>query len=346
MSAEAMVMPSLISGLDDAWLARSHEEIIEPDLPICDPHHHLWQRDGHPYLLTDFLLDAGSGHNVVSTVYLECGSFYRTQGPPEQRSVGEAEFVAGIGAMSDSGCYGASRVAAAFVGYADLRLGARVAPVLEALAAAAGGRFRGVRQAAAWDPGFVIASSHGRPDPGLYRDAIFRQGIAVLGRMGLTFDAWVYHPQISDVVDLARTFPELPVVLNHVGGPIGIGPYAGRRDEVFADWSAAMRDLSACPNVHVKLGGLGSKRAGFGWHERPEPPTSQELANAWRPYVDTCIEAFGAGRCMFESNFPVDKASCTYAALWNAFKRLASGASPAEKADLFRDTAQRFYRLA
>ena len=181
--------------------------------------------------------------------------------------------------------------------------------------------------------------------PGLYRDATFRQGLAVLDRMGLTFDAWVYHPQIGDVVDLARAFPDLPIVLNHVGGPIGIGPYAGHRDEVFAAWSAAMRDLSACSNVYAKLGGLGSKRAGFGWHERAEPPTSQELADAWRPYVETCIEAFGTDRCMFESNFPVDKASCTYAALWNAFKRLSSGASPAEKAALFRDTAERFYRV-
>lgn len=346
MAADATVMPSLIAGLDEAWLARGREEILEPDLPICDPHHHLWDREGNRYLLTDFLRDLDGGHNVVSTVYLECGSFYRPAGPPEFRSTGEAAFVAGVGAMSDSGRYGPTRVAAACVGFADLTLGGRVEPVLGALQAAADGRFRGVRHAAAWDPGFVIASSHGRPVPELYRRPDFHEGVAVLGRMGLTFDAWVYHPQLGDVADLARAFPEQPIVLNHVGGPIGIGPYAGRSDEVFAAWSAGIWNLAACPNVHVKLGGLGSKRAGFGWHERPEPPTSRDLADAWRPYVETCIEAFGSSRCMFESNFPVDKVSCSFAAMWNAFKLIVSGADADEKAALFRGTAERFYRIS
>lgn len=345
MSGETKVIPSLISGLDEEWLARSCEEILEPDLPICDPHHHLWQREEHTYLLADFLRDTAGGHRIVSTVFAECGSFYRAGGPGELRPVGEAEFVAGVGEISDSGRHGATRVAAAFVGYADLTVGDAVAPVLDALTVGGGGRFRGVRHAAAWDSNFAIASSHGRPAPGLYRDAGFREGFGVLGRMGLTFDAWVYHPQIGDVVDLAQAFPGQPIVLNHVGGPIGIGPYAGKRDSVFADWSTAMRALALCPNAYVKLGGLGSKRAGFGWHDRPEPPTSQDLAAAWRPYVETCIEAFGAERCMFESNFPVDKASCTYAALWNAFKVIAAGASPSEKAALFKGTAERFYRI-
>ncbi|MFN4087458.1 MAG: amidohydrolase family protein [Alphaproteobacteria bacterium] len=345
MTAEATVLPSLMAGLDEEWLARGREEIIDPALPICDPHHHLWLRDGHLYLLEEFLADA-AGHRVVSSVFAECGAFYRADGPAEKRAVGEAEFVAGIGAMSDSGRYGPTRVAAAFVGHADLTLGGAVEPVLHALIAAGGGRFRGVRHSAAWDPAFYIASSHGRPRPGLYADPRFRTGLACLDRLGLSFDAWVYHPQIGDVAELARAHPDVPIVLNHVGGPIGIGPYAGRRDAVFADWRAAMRDLAGCANMFVKLGGLGSKRAGFAWHERPEPPSSSDLATAWRPYVETCIEAFGADRCMFESNFPVDKVSCSYTAMWNAFKRLAAGASPEEKAALFRGTAERFYRIA
>ncbi len=345
MSAEATVMPSLIAGLDDSWLALTQEEALEPDLPICDPHHHLWLRDGHTYLLPEFLADAAGGHRIATTVFAECGAFYRADGPTELRATGEMEFAAGVGAMSDSGRYGETRVAAAMVGSADLRRGADSERVLTALAQASGGRFRGIRQSAAWDPAFYIASSHGRPVEGLYRDAAFREGFACLGRLGLTFDAWVYHPQLGDVADLAAAFPNQPIVLNHVGGPIGIGPYAGRREEVFTDWKRGMLELAQRPNVCVKLGGLGSKRAGFGWHERPKPPSSEELAAAWRPFVETCINAFGADRCMFETNFPVDKVSCGYGVLWNAFKRLAAGASAEEKAALFRGTAERFYRI-
>ena len=345
MSTEPVVLPSLTAGLDDAWLTQTVEDILEPDLPICDPHHHLWDRGGHRYLLPEFLADACSGHRIVSTVFLECGSFYRGAGPWEMQSVGEAEFVKGVAAMSASGHYGPTRVAAAFAGFADLTLGARAEAVLTALIAAGGGRFRGVRHSAARDEGFVIGSSHGRPPAGLYLDATFRQGFACLGKLGLSFDAWVYYPQIPDVIDLARSFPEQPIVLNHVGGPIGVGPYAGRRESEFPNWARAIRELAACDNVFMKLGALSSKRAGFGWHERPQPPSSEELAAAWRPYIETCIEAFGAPRCMFESNFPVDKVSCSYAVLWNAFKRIVAGSSAAEKAALFRDTAERFYKV-
>lgn len=343
MSKEATVMPSLLAGLDEAWLGRSNEEILEPELPICDPHHHLWQHPNHTYLLPEFLADSG-GHKVVSTVYAECGSFYRRDGAAEMRPVGEAEFAAGVGAASE-GDGRTTRVAAAFVGYADLTLGAAVTPVLEALAEAGAGRFRGVRHSAAWNPSFVFAGGHGRPVEGLYRDARLHEGLGVLKAMGLTFDAWVYHTQLGDVADLARRFPNQPIVLNHLGGPIGVGPYAAQRDAVFADWSVGIRALARYANVWVKLGGLGSTRAGFAWHDRPEPPSSAELAEAWRPYVEVCIEAFGVERCMFESNFPVDKASCTYTALWNAFKRIAAGASAYEKAALFRSTAERFYRI-
>jgi L-fuconolactonase len=345
MNTEPVMMPSLISGLDETWLTLTQEAIIEPELPICDPHHHLWERPGNRYLLLEFLADTGSGHNIESTVFLECGAFYRTAGPVEMRPVGEAEFVSQVAATSTSGEYGPTRVAAAFVGFADLTLGARAEAILTALIEAGNGRLRGVRHSAAWDAGFVIDSSHGRPPAGLYRDPTFRQGFACLGRLGLSFDAWVYHPQLADVIDLARAFPEQSIVLNHVGGPIGIGPYAGQRELELAKWTGAMRQLATCENVFVKLGALGSKRAGFGWHERPQPPSSATLAAAWLPYIETCIEAFGPARCMFESNFPVDKVSFSYAVLWNAFKRLASGYSAPEKAALFCDTARRFYKI-
>jgi predicted TIM-barrel fold metal-dependent hydrolase len=345
MTTEPEVMPSLTSGLDEHWLTLTQEEILEPDLPICDPHHHLWERPEQRYLLPEFLADAGSGHTIVSTVFLECGAFYRPDGPQELRSVGEVASVSEMTAAGASGADGTMRVAAAIVGFADLTLGARAETVLTAMLQAGQGRFRGVRYSAARDDGFVIASSHSRPPAALYRDATFRQGFACLGRLGLTFDAWVYHPQIGDVIDLARAFPAQPIILNHVGGPIGVGPYAGRRDAELPRWERAMRELATCDNVSVKLGALGSKRAGFGWHELQRPPSSEELAAAWRPYIDTCIDAFGAERCMFESNFPVDKVSCSYAVLWNAFKRIAAGASADEKLALFSGTARRVYRL-
>jgi predicted TIM-barrel fold metal-dependent hydrolase len=290
------------------------------------------------------LADAGSVNHIEISVFLECGALYRPHGRIAMRPVGEAEFVSGVAAESASSTPGTTRVAAAFVGFADLTLGAEAEAVLTALREAGRGRFRGVRHTAARDDGFVIASSH-RPAAGLYLDPTFRQGFACLGRLGLTFDAWVYHPQIPDVIDLARTFPEQPIVLNHVGGPIGIGPYAGRRDEELPKWERAIRDLATCENVFMKLGALGSKRAGFGWHERPRPPSSEDLAAAWQPYIETCIDAFGAARCMFESNFPVDKVSCSYAVLWNAFKRLTTSCSESEKAALFRNTAHRFYQI-
>jgi len=345
MSASTGGVASLISGIDTAWLAKTREDILEPALPICDPHHHLWDRQDHTYLLADFLADAGSGHSIECTVFAECGAFYRADPPEELQPVGEMEFVRGVHAMTASGRYGNIRVGAAMIGFADLTLGDRVESVLATLIAAGGGRFAGIRHSGAWDAGFSFTSSHGAPPPHLYRDPTFRQGFACLARHGLTFDAWVYHPQLPDVADLARAFPEQQIVLNHVGGPVGIGPYAGRRDTEFPIWQRHMRELATCPNVHVKLGGFGSKRAGFAWHERPAPPTSQDVATAWKPYVETCIEAFGATRCMFESNFPVDKVSMSYAVLWNACKRLASGASVAEKMALFGGTAKRFYGI-
>jgi predicted TIM-barrel fold metal-dependent hydrolase len=329
----------------EEWLARRTEAIIEPDLPIVDPHHHLWDRPDWRYMFDDLLADLNSGHNIVATVFVQCRAFYRGSGPDEMRPVGETEFVNGAAAMSASGRYGATRICAGIVGHADLRLGARVEPVLQALIRAGGDRFRGIRHITAWDDDAYLLNPAFPAAPGLMGDAIFREGFAQLAPLGLSFDAWLYHPQIGELAALARAFPDTPIVLNHVGGPLGIGGYAGRREEVFGYWRAAVRDLASCPNVVVKLGGLGMRIGGFGFHEPADPPSSEQLAQAWRPYVETCIESFGAGRCMFESNFPVDKGSYSYAVCWNAFKRLASGASAAEKADLFSSTATRVYRL-
>ena len=328
------------------WLARRREEALEPDLPIVDPHHHLIDRpESGTYLLPDLLEDIGSGHNIVATVYLEWLSMYRASGPDDMRPVGEIEFANGVAAMSASGGYGTARVCAGIVGHADLALGGRVAGVLEAMIAAGGGRFCGIRFIAASDPDQgQWGGTAGRPQ-GLLLDPRVREGFARLAPLGLSFDAWLYHPQLADLVDLARAFPATPIVLNHVGGPIGLGRYKGKRDAVFADWSARIGELAACPNVHVKLGGLGMRMFGFDVHEGELPPSSEQLATAWRPYVETCIEAFGPGRAMFESNFPVDKGSYGYGVFWNACKRLVQGASAAEKADLFRGTASRVYRL-
>jgi predicted TIM-barrel fold metal-dependent hydrolase len=331
------------------WLALTAEPALEPGLPICDPHHHLWDRVtgrvAARYLLDEILEDVGAGHNVVSTVFIECGAMYRREGPEALRPVGETEFVNGIAAMSASGLYGPTRIAAGIVGTADLRLGAAVAEVLDAQIAAGGGRFRGIRRAAAWDPDPAVPGHRTRPGPGLFGREDFRAGFAQLGPRRLTFEAWCYHHQIPEVTALARAFGETTIILNHFGGPLGIGPYTGRAKEVYAQWRRDIAELATCPNAVVKLGGINMEMNGFGWHERSRPPDSRELAEATRHYYQSAIEAFGADRCMFESNFPVDKVSCSYTVLWNAFKRLTEGCSAAERAALFHDTAARVYRL-
>ena len=321
------------------------EEIIEPDLPICDPHHHLWDFPNSRYLLPELLADLTSGHNVESTVFVECGSFYRASGPERMKYVGETEFVNGAAAMAASGRYGSVLACEGIVGRADLAQGGSVVEVLERHIRAGNGRFKGIRHAGAYDPSPEIRRSHTGPPPGLYALPSFREGFARLGELGLSFEAWQYHPQLGEVAALADAFPATAILLNHVGGVLGVGPYEGLRDEVFATWKAGIEDLARRPNVWVKLGGLGMTSLGFRFHRRDPRPDSAELAQAWRPYLETCIEAFGPERGMFESNFPVDGASCDYATLWNALKRVASGASAAQKAALFRDNARRFYRL-
>jgi L-fuconolactonase len=327
------------------------EEVIDPGLPICDPHHHLWDRNGHRYLLDELLADTGqtdaqgARHNVRSTVFVECASMYRADGPEAHRPLGETEFVNGIAAMSASGGYGDTRVASGIVSFADLCMGSAVREVLEAHIGAARRRLRGIRHAAGWHASEQIRNSHSNPVEHLLLDATFREGFAQLAPLGLSFDAWLFHVQIPELTDLARAFPETTIVLDHFGGPLGIGPYAGRADAVYADWERDIDALAGCPNVVAKLGGINMPVNGFDWHKREPRPTSRQLADATARYYLHTIERFGAQRCMFESNFPVDKVSCSYLVLWNSFKRLTAGFSASEKAALFHDTAVRVYRL-
>jgi L-fuconolactonase len=331
---------------DDEWLAKQEKEpILDPELPIIDTHHHLWERGGHTYLLDELLADLDTGHNIVATVFEECRSMYRADGPVDMRPVGETEFVAGIAAMSASGGYGPTRVAQGIVGVADLTLGDRVEPVLEAQIRAGGGRFKGIRHSAGYDPDPVIGNSRPDMQPHLYDRPDFRAGLKRLAAHGLSLDAWLYHPQLADVTALARAVPEATIVMCHCGGILGYGPYADRKDEILKTWRASMTELAGCPNVYVKLGGMLNRGAALDFRERSAPPNSEEWAAAWRPYVETSIELFGAGRCNFESNFPVDKMGTGYATMWNAFKRIAAAASADEKLALFSGTARRVYRL-
>ncbi len=344
------------------------EQILEPDLPIVDPHHHLWDRpteilrnlppsdhgfmdiirDIPRYLLDELLADVKSGHNVRATVYMECGAMYRADGPEALRCVGETEFVNGIAAMTASGLYGPVRACAGIVGHVDFRLGADVVEdALRAHIGAAHGRFRGIRQSASWDTDpIVLGPLHGRVPEGLYRDPKFREGFAQLAKLGLTFDAWLLEPQLPDLIDLARAFPDTTIVLDHVGTPLGVGRYTGQREARFAEWKTNIQALAKCQNVVVKLGGLPMPFAG--WRKRmAEPlPSSEQLAREWKPYIETCVEAFGPARGMFESNFPVDRFGSDYVSLWNAFKRLAANYSADEKTALFSGTAARVYRIA
>jgi predicted TIM-barrel fold metal-dependent hydrolase len=330
-----------------AWLAKRPSEVaLEPELPIIDPHHHLWDTPQRGlYLLPELLADTGGGHNIVSTVFLECQSMFRATGPEEMRPVGEVEFVNGTAAMSASGRYGTTRVCEAIIGWVDLMLGAKVRKVLEAEIEAGGGRFRGVRYGTSHDDS-IVGKFVSRPiPPHRLLDPKFREGFAELGKLGLTFDSWHFHPQLPDLVDLARAFPDTTIIVDHVGGVLGVGPYAGRTAGILPAWRKSIATLAQCANVNMKLGGLGMTSFGFGFHERDVPPSSQELADTWRPYVETCIEAFGPDRCMFESNFPPDKQSCGYTELWNAFKRITSGASAAAKTALYSGTAARVYKM-
>lgn len=326
------------------WLAQHVEDVLAPDQPIIDCHHHLWVESETPYLLQEIAADTRDGHNVRSTVFVQAHYGYRNDLPHHLAPVGETEKVAAIARDAQaSGC--PTAIAAGIVAYADLTLGDQLADVLDAHLEAGDGRFRGVRHSVSRDEyfpdGIVI-----RPAPaGLLADPAYRQGLATLKTRGLSYDAMLYHSQLPELTSMATAVPDLPIVLDHVGCILGVGPYEGREDDTFRTWRADMTSLARCENVCVKIGGFGMILCGARWHERATPPSSQELANAWRPYVETCIELFGASRCMFESNFPVDKAMYSYRTLWNAFKRLAEGASLSERHALFAGTAAKFYRV-
>ena len=332
------------------WLSLTQEPTLEPDLPICDPHHHFWdfrpQSIPHQrYLLHELAADVNSGHNVRSTVFVEARSMYRTDGPEEVRPVGEVEFVQGLAAASASGLYGSCRAAAAIVGHANLNLGERIEPVLETLQAASPNRFRGIRHSVTWDPHPEVPNTAAHQMQGQLASNNFRSGARVLSRMGMSLEAWLNHPQLPELADFAKAVPNLTIILNHIGGLMRIGPYANRDDEVLANWRSGIAAVAACPNVNIKLGGIGMPRTGFDWDTRDVPIGSEELATDIAPLMNYCIEQFTPDRCMFESNFPPDKVSFSYNVMYNAFKRLSKEYSPTERAAMFHDTAARVYRI-
>jgi L-fuconolactonase len=329
------------------WLALTPEPTLEPELPICDPHHHFWdfRTERLPYqryLLHELAADIHSGHNVRSTVFIEARAMYRTDGPEEMRPVGEVEFVQGLAAASASGLYGPGRAAAAIVGHANLNLGDRVEPVLDALQAASPNRFRGIRHSASWDPHPEVEN---RGFEGQLASENFLAGARLLARRGLCLENTLYFPQLPELAAFAKAIPDLTIISNHIGGLMRVGPYANRDDEVWDTWRRGIAAVAECPNVVMKLGGIGMPRTGFDWHTRSKPIGSEELAEAMAPWMTYCIEQFGPDRCMFESNFPVDKVSFSYNVMYNAFKRLSKGYSAAERAAMFHDTAARVYRI-
>jgi L-fuconolactonase len=338
-------MPAVQAPVRQDWLDKRHEAIIEPELPIIDPHHHLWDRPNYRYLFPELLADVGSGHNIRATCFEQAREMYRATGPEELKSLGETEFVSGVAAMSESGRYGPTHCIAGIIGFVDLQLGSRAKGILERHIAVSDGRLRGIRNGSTWSDDPVLKTFTAGGPKGLLLDKSFREGFAALAGLGLTFDGWMFQTQLDDLVDLARAFPQTTIVLNHCGGPLAIGPYAGKREEAFTEWRDRIRKIAALSNTYVKLGGLGMKMIGFTFYENPEPPSSQDLEKAWRPYIETCIEAFGPQRSMFESNFPVDKGTCSYQVLWNTFKRLAAGYSTDEKTALFSGAAAKAYRL-
>ena len=328
---------------DKDWLARTTEDVVEPDLEIVDPHHHLWgDRPGMtPYLVPDLHKDTGAGHNVVQTVFVDCMWDYRQDGPEHLRPVGETERAHQAAIESRVGAE-----IAAIVSYVDLTGGALVD---EALAAheAASPLFRGIRHAVAFDPSPDIRRTHTRPPEHLLADPHYRDGVRRLAARGHSADMWLYHPQISELTALAREVPEATLILDHIGAPLGVGPYAGRRDEVLGEWRRDMIDVAACPNVVVKVGGIGMAIYGSGYDpgHRVDPPGTDELLADWGDPIRFCIDTFGPDRCMFESNFPVDKTGIGYRVLWNFFKRVSSGYTAAERSQLFANTPRRTYRL-
>ena len=326
-----------------SWLSTYEEEPLEPNLAIIDPHHHISDAHWGGYFPDHLIDDVLSGHNIISTVFVQCGFGYRSSGPKELRPVGETEKVVALAIIANSR-QKHTEICKGIVGFADLSLGHEVDAVLSAQVEAGHGHLRGIRFGAAAHEKFRYGILTA-PPLHLYTNTRFRRGFSRLSSYGLTFDSWSYHTQLDELYDLAKCFPQTEVVVDHVGVPLGVGPYTVKSPEVFGEWRRLMVRLSSLPNVYVKLGGLGMSLFGFDFHLRANPPSSNELAKAWGPYINTCIDIFGPSRCMFESNFPVDKGTCSYQVLWNAFKRIASSMSEDEKSQLFSKTAAQVYRL-
>lgn len=328
------------------WLSQQQEAILEPELPIIDAHHHMWVRPGGRYFLDDFLAEAQSGHNIKASVFVECGSFYRKNATALMAPLGEVEFANGAAAMAASSTYNSTLVCAGIVGTADISVGAAVAEVLDAQIAAGGGRFRGIRVSTKWDADDELNTTRYIVPRDVMQDKDFRAGFAMLAPRKLSFDAMIYHPQILELAALARAFPDTTIVLNHIGGLIAsTRTYLARKDAAIAQWQSHMAELAKCPNVFVKLGGLGMPYLGLGFEKRAAPASSAQLAASWGPLFKHCIDNFGPQRCMFESNFPPDRDSVSYAVIWNTFKRIAAGYSADEKHALFYGAAAKAYRL-
>jgi predicted TIM-barrel fold metal-dependent hydrolase len=328
------------------WLAQVQEDVLEPERPIIDPHHHLWRdKQSADYALDNLWADTASGHNIIGTVFVECEADYRTTGPEPMRPVGETEYVADIAEASlrDSGT--GKPPVLGIVSHADLCLGAAVTEVIDAHRSAGRGRLRGIRHRTAYYPDTPAAHRHKSPVQYLMMKEDFREGFAQLEPAGMSFDAWLMHPQIQELTDLARAFPDTTIIFNHFGSPLGIGRFEGKRAEIFKQWKLDLAELASCENVVAKLGGLAMKINGWGWDTRDRPATSDEIVAAHEAYYLHTIDCFGPERCMFESNFPVDKVSVSYGVLWNAFKKMASRFDESEKTAMFRSNAERIYRL-
>ncbi|MEU2686823.1 amidohydrolase family protein [Streptomyces hygroscopicus] len=326
---------------DPDWLSLTPPEPFKLDIPVVDAHHHLWNLPGYDYTPHELLADLDQVPAMAGTVYVECASHYRTNGPAEFRPVGETEHVVALTAAA-----GDPRIAAAIVGFADLDLGDAVAPVLEAHVQAGEGRFRGIRFGTGWDASPKIQNTQTGRRPGMLREETIHAGARRLAALDLSLDVWLFHHQLGDVATLADAVPDLRIVLDHCGGPLGYGPYADDRAGNFALWRAGLREVAARPNVVCKIGGLLARGAAFDYLTATRPPSSQELATIWRPWVETCIEEFGADRCLFESNFPVDKMGVSYGLLWNCYHLLTKEASDGERRRLFAESARGVYRLA
>lgn len=331
--------------VDQKWLDTTQEQALEPELEIIDAHHHLWDTPRPRYLIDEYLADVHSGHNVVASVFVECRAMYATQRAAKWQSLGETQFAAGAGAMFDSGNYGLPGLVSAIVGYVDLALGQDAQEILEKHIEVSAGRLKGVRNITSWHADPNVSSTSVEYNPDLFKSQSFQQGLKILGELGLSFDAFMFHTQLPDLVHLLEKNDSTTVVLNHFGGPVGVGPFADQRDEVFKDWAARIAELSKFDNLYLKLGGLGMRVNGFGFHEQERAPTSDQLVRAWQPYFDTALEHFGPHRCMFESNFPVDKGYCSYGVLWNAFKKLSATYTKAERDALFKKTAAQVYQI-